>query len=154
MSISEPMQREFRSPGLALRQCMRSMPNGLRFSIAVGVGLTVGYALLLALQPPGQAIRNELQAAAGELHSPFLPQPTSALRAAIRAHFAEPNVDIDMNSRWPNVIATFHHVNSEVCTDAVVAARRIEDPVVIDLEGYRSPGDCRDRNEMRWWIRP
>jgi len=115
--------------------------------LAIGISLAV-------LQSSGRTIKDDLKGAAGELHAQLFPQATPAMRAAIREHFGDREVDIDMTSRWPSVAATFHHVDWQVCVNAVREARRIEDPVVIDLEAYRSPEDCRDRNEMRWWIRP
>jgi hypothetical protein len=33
-------------------------------------------------------------------------------------------------------------------------ARRIDGLVVVNLEGYRSVADCRERNDMTWWLMP
>jgi hypothetical protein len=154
MSIDESFQRDVEGHGRASGQLAQRMPCGVWVALAIGFCVAVEYGLSLALEPPGEAIRAELQAAGAELHSQLFVEPTPAMRAAVRRHFGDRDVDVDLSSRWPNVAATLHNVDWEACANAVLEARRIEDPVVIDLESYRSPRDCRDRNDMKWWIRP
>lgn len=49
---------------------------------------------------------------------------------------------------------TLHNVDQNTCSDAAAAARRIEGPVVVELENYRSAADCGASNDMTWWIMP
>jgi len=154
MAMSESLQREVDAPIRALWHLVRSVPRGLWFLLAAAAALAAVYEMSLALRPPGLEIRNELAAAAAELHAQLFVQPTPEMSAAIREHFGNRDVDIDMTRQWPNVAATLRHVDWGVCVDAVRWARRIEGPVVIDLEAYRSPRDCRASNDMTWLIRP
>lgn len=154
MSLSESFQAEVADPSRTLRRLVQRTPQAARLLLAILLALAVEYPLSLAFQPPGLAIRHELEAAAGELHSQLFPQATPATRAALRAHFGDRDVDIDVKSAWPSVGVALHDVARAVCVDAVLAARRIDDPTVVDLEGYGRSEDCRERNEMRWWIRP
>lgn len=154
MAMSESFQREVDAPIRALRHLVQGVPRGLWVALAAAAGLAAVYGMSLALRPPGLEIRSELAAAAAELHAQLFVRATPEMGAAIREHFGDRDVDIDMTSQWPNVAATLHHVDWDVCVDAVRAARRIEGPVVIDLEAYRSPKDCRASNDMTWLIRP
>jgi hypothetical protein len=125
---------------------------GLAFVLAlalVGIG-----QLYLVLQQPGRVIRRELVAAAGEFGSALVPNPTDAVRGAMRRHFGEADVDIDASQVWPNVAVTIRGLNREACAAAALAARRIDGPIVVNLDTPRSPADCRDRNDMTWRIMP
>jgi len=154
MAMSESLQREVDVPVRALWRLVQSVPRGLWVLLAAAAALSAVYELSLALRPPGVEIRNELVGAAAELQAQLFVQPTPEMGAAIREHFGDRDVDLDMTSQWPNVAVTLHHVAWDVCVDAVRAAHRIEGPVVIDLEAYRSPRDCRASNDMTWLIRP
>lgn len=55
---------------------------------------------------------------------------------------------------WPHITVTLHNVDQNTCSDAAAAARRIEGPVVVELENYRSAADCGASNDMTWWIMP
>lgn len=154
MAMSEYFQREIDAPIRALSHLVQRVPRGLWALVVAAAALAAVYEMSVALRPPGQAIRYELASAAAELHAQLFAQPTPEMAAAMREHFGDRDVDIDMTSQWPNVAATMHHVAWDVCVDAVRAASRVEGPVVIDLEGYRSPKDCHATNDMKWWIRP
>ena len=154
MAMSESFQREVDAPIRALWHLVQRVPRGLWVPLVAGAALVAVYEMSLVLRPPGVEIRSELAAAAAELHAQLFVKATPEMGVSIREHFGDRDVDIDMTSHWPNVAATLHHVNWDVCVDAVRAARRIEGPVVIDLEAYRSAEDCRASNEMKWWIKP
>jgi hypothetical protein len=115
----------------------------------VGVG-----ELYLVSQQPGRVIRRELLAAAGEFGSPLVPNPTDSVRQAMRRHFGEADVDVDASRVWPNVAVTIRGLDREACEAAALDARRIEGPIVVSLDSPRSPADCRERNDMTWWIMP
>jgi hypothetical protein len=120
---------------------------------ALPVILAAQHALSV-LEAPGHVLERELEAAGAEMHVPLVPQPTSAMRQAIRQHFAESAVQVDVRRSWPNVAVTLSDISRDVCGDAVHDARRIDGSVVIVLEHFRTPTDCRERNEMTWWIMP
>jgi hypothetical protein len=84
----------------------------------------------------------------------FVPQPSSALRQAIRRHFRESAVEVDMRSVWPNVAITLDGVSRDVCGDAVREAWPIAGSVVVRLLRLQTPEDCADQNDMTWWITP
>jgi hypothetical protein len=125
----------------------------LSILVLLAVALVGGNEALTALQSPGQAIRSELVAAAGELTSPAGSYPTEASTRAIRRHFHEHSVTLQTDS-WPLVSVTLHHLDKVTCADASTAARRIEGLVVVEFDAYRSPADCGADNAMTWRLLP
>lgn len=121
----------------------------LTLTVAAVVG---GNEAFKASRSPGQAIRSELVAAA-ELTSPAGPYPTEASTRAIRRHFREHSVVLQVGL-WPIVSVTLQHLDKVTCVDASTVARRIEGLVVVELEGYRSPEDCGADNAMTWRLLP
>ena len=119
----------------------------------VTAALIGGDELLEARRPPGDAIRRELVAAAGELASPLGPYPSAAAARALRRHFRG-RPAILQTTFWPQVSVTLRHLDRTTCIDARIAARRLEGLVVVELEGYRAAEDCGDDNDMSWWILP
>jgi hypothetical protein len=115
----------------------------------IGIG-----QLYLVSQQPGRVIRRELLAAAGEFGTPLVANPTDLMRQAMRRHFGEADVDVDARGVWPNVAVTIRGLDREACEAAALEARRIEGPIVVNLAAPRSAADCRDRNDMTWWIMP
>lgn len=140
--------------GAPRRGPMARLPRVLWIVLAILASWSAEYGIYRAFEPPGPALRRELLAAAEELRVPWVPQPTTVLRQAIGRHFRESNVDIDTTQRWPNVAVSLHDVPRESCAAAVSAARRIDGPVVIALERYRSAAECGERNDMTWWLMP
>ena len=119
----------------------------------VVAAFVAGNEILKASRSPGDIIRHELLAAAGELASPAGPTPTAAATRAIQRHFrAHPAVL--QTSYWPLVSVTLQHVDRADCIDARLAARRMEGLVVVELMHYRSAADCGDDNDMTWQILP
>lgn len=136
-------------PHLARSTLRKAALGGVLALALVGIG-----ELYLASQQPDRVIRRELLAAAGEFGSPLVPNPTAAMRQAMRRHFGEADVDVDANRIWPNVAVTIRGVDREACEAAALTARRIEGPIVVNLDAPRSPADCRETNDMTWWIMP
>ncbi|HXZ01168.1 MAG TPA: hypothetical protein VEI03_14300 [Stellaceae bacterium] len=132
----------------------RRLPRALWIVLAVLASWSAEYGVYRAFEPPGPALRRELLGAADELRAPWVPQPTTALRQAIRRHFRESDIDIDTARYWPNVVVSLHGVSRDGCAAAVPETRRIEGPVVVALERYRSAAECGERNDMIWWLMP
>jgi len=149
-SFSDPLLGRNRWLSGIARRTLRKSGLVVVLALAlVGIG-----QLYLVSQQPGRVIRRELLAAAGEFGSPLIPDPTDAIRQAMRRHFGETDVDVAASRIRPNVTVTIRGLGREICEAAALEARRIEGPVVVSLETPRSPGDCRDRNDMTWWIMP
>jgi hypothetical protein len=108
----------------------------------------------VALRSPGAALRHALGGAALELrHAPGTMPAPQAWRAMPR-HLRHWRATVDP-ARFPAEIAvTLHGLDLISCRDAVAKARRIEGPVVVELDGYGAPGDCRDDNDMTWRFMP
>lgn len=120
--------------------------------LALGLSLAAGLALHGALEPPGQRIRSELEAAAADLQSaPALPSERALQQ--LRRHFRDHDVTIDTSS-WPVVSVTFRRLSAIACRQAAVEARRIDGLVVIALEGCRTTADCREDGDMTWRLMP
>jgi hypothetical protein len=154
MSITTSFPDPLLGSGRSLQDTARRMARkaGLVFVLAlalIGIG-----ELYLVSQQPGRVIRRELLAAAGEFGSPLVPTATDSVRDAMRQHFSEADVEVDASRVWPNVAVTIRGLDREACEAAALDARRIEGPIVVNLATPRSPADCRDRNDMTWWIMP
>ena len=144
----------FPSPSHRLRAQARRMPRALWLVLAIALSWGAEYAVYTGFAPHGEVLRRELQSAAGVLQAQLVARPGPALLAGLRGHFAESDVDIDMARQWPNVAVTLRGVLRDDCLDALRQARHINGPVVIALEGYGSAVDCRDHNDMTWWLMP
>jgi hypothetical protein len=136
-----------------LRQRRRSFVRLLWLFSALPVMLGAQHVVSV-LEAPGLVLGRELKAAGAQMHVPLVPQPTSAMRQAIRQHFTESAVQVDVRRFWPNVAVTLSDISRDVCGDAVLDTRRIDGSVVIVLQHFRTPTDCGERNEMTWWIMP
>jgi hypothetical protein len=136
-------------PRLARRTLRKAALGGVLALALVGIG-----ELYLASQQPDRVIRRELLAAAGEFGSPLVPNPTDSVRQAMRRHFGETDVDVDASRIWPNVAVTIRGLDREACEAAALKVRRIEGPIVVNLDSPCAPADCRESNDMTWWIMP
>jgi hypothetical protein len=154
MSITTSFHDPLLGHGRLLRESARRTARraGLVFVLALGL-LGIG-ELYLVSQQPGRVIRRELLAAAGEFGSPLVPNPTDSMRQAMRRHFGETDVDVDASRIWPNVAVTIRGLDREACEAAALKVRRIEGPIVVNLDSPRAPADCRESNDMTWWIMP
>jgi hypothetical protein len=122
----------------------------------LGAAVLAGYRLFVLLEPPGDAIRRALEAAAAETHAQLMLEPSPAVLAAMRRHFSGQDVSIATTPAMPTPIiaVTLHGLDRAACVEAAAKARRIDGPVVVTLQGYGAPKDCGSRNEMTWLIMP
>jgi hypothetical protein len=143
----------FRGPLRGSEGLRRTLKTGA-LALAAAVVLVSAYHLAERATGPGRTIRGELLAAAGELGEQVVANPTEDVRREMRRHFREAEVEVDTARSWPNVLVTLRGLDRAACATVVRDARRMEGTVVVSLDGYRSPADCRERNDMTWWIMP
>jgi len=141
------------SDGLWHAALRRALLTGA-LALVTAVVFAAAYQLQETAIGRGRAIRGELLAAAGELSSQIVANPTEAVRHAMRRHFREADVEVDIARSWPNVLVTLRGLDRATCETAVRDARRMEGLVVVSLDVYRAPADCGERNEMTWRIMP
>jgi len=122
--------------------------------LCIGAALPMGYQLCLWLEPPGDAIRHQLEAAAGEMRNQLVPEPSPRVLAAMRRDFAKREVSIATMPASSIVAVTLHGLDHGTCVDALTKARRIDGAVVVRLQSYDAAGDCGNRNDMTWWVMP
>jgi len=122
--------------------------------LSIGAALLTGYQLFLWLEPPGDAIRHELEAAAGEMRNQLVPEPSPGVLAAMRRDFAKREVSVATMPASSIVAITLHGLDRNTCVDALNKARRIDGAVVVRLQSYDTVGDCGNRNNMTWWVMP
>jgi hypothetical protein len=130
-------------------------PRPARFpTLAGAAAIIAGCAVLFASQPPGAALRGDLAAAAGAVGA--LPATASArdVTAALAGPLRGRVISVDA-AEFPTVVAvTFRDLDRQNCVAAREEARRLEGTVVVELQGYRTPADCRAHNDMTWRIMP
>jgi hypothetical protein len=154
MSMTTSLPNPLCGPGGLLRETARQMLRTGLLAVVLAFALTTLYQFYLASQQPGRVIRRELAAAAAEFGGQLVPNPSDAVRLAIRGHFREPAVDVEVGRLSANVAVTIRGLGQQACENAALEARRIDGPVVVTLAAYGSPADCRERNDMTWWIMP
>jgi hypothetical protein len=161
VKIEAPAHRRiatFRGPlhgsGGLWRDALRRTTRTGVLAVITAVVLVVAYQFQEMATEPGRAIHGELLAAAGELNGQIVANPTEAVRHAMRRHFRETEVEVDIARSWPNVLVTIRGLDHAACETAVRDARRMEGLVVVSLDAYRSPANCGERNDMTWWIMP
>lgn len=147
-SMDEPLERRGSGP-LPLTLRLWRSPPALAFALALGA-----WGLLLALEPPGQAIKDELVAAAADMGRLPWGAPPDSVKQAIEHSFPHRNVIVDPAGLPAYASVTLLHLSKAACLDAEVAARRVEGPVLVTLVAYGSPGECRDENDMTWRLMP
>jgi hypothetical protein len=118
------------------------------------LAVMLGCAFLFGGQPAGEGIRGDLVESAALVGS--LPATASgeAVREALKTAFVGRSISIDTAKFPTSVSVTVHRMTREGCDAAVKSARRLEGDVVVELAGYRSPGDCAASNDMTWRIMP
>lgn len=122
--------------------------------VCITAALLTGYQFFLLVEPPGDAIRHELKAAAGEMRNLLVPQPSPSVLAAMRQDFARREVSIAPMPASSVITVTLHGLDREACVGVLAKARRIDGPVVVQLQGYGTAADCGSENEMTWWVMP
>jgi hypothetical protein len=154
MSIATSIRFSRSGSRLSLGELAGRVPRILWVMLAILVSWGGEYVLYRSLEPPGVALRHELEGAASELMEPVMLAPTPVLNQAIRRHFRESAVAIDTTRHWPNVAVRLDGVSWATCTDAVREAGSIDGLVAVRLVDYGSAKDCPERNDMTWWLMP
>lgn len=154
MSLATSIHGPRPGTGAGLRETLRRVPSSVWIVVAILLSWSAEYAVYWAFEPPGVALRYELQGAAGELDHALVPLPSATLTQDIRRHFREADVAVDTARHWPNVAVTLSGVSKVECAAAVNLDRRMDGAVVIALQNYRSTDDCVHRNDMTWWLMP
>ena len=122
--------------------------------IAGAAAAVAALALLFAARPPGAAIRSDLAASADALQALPANASPASVTATLRSALAGRAVQVDP-AGFPTVVAiTLRDLDWQSCIAAERSARRLEGRVVVELEGYGSAQDCRDRNDMTWRFMP
>lgn len=108
----------------------------------------------LVLQSPAHAIRHALVTAADATAALSWSRSPAEVQLAVAKRFDGRDVQVDA-ARFPSQVAvTLPSVDRITCLEARALTRRIEGPVVIALDGYRSAADCGEANAMSWRIMP
>ena len=132
----------------------RRVPAAVWVLASLGAALLAGYQLFILLEPPGNAIRGELKAAAAETRTQLVLEPRPAVLAAMRRDFPGRDVSIATSEASSIIAVTLHGLDREACVDAAAKARWIDRPAVVMLQGYGAPEECGGLNDMTWWIFP
>ena len=159
--MSEPLTSPIASGVFAGRRASRRAV-GRRFppqvwiavwlAALVGLAVIAGDTLALSLQSPGATIRHELTQAADEMHWPRA-EPRPSDLSTILGHFPDRRATVD-TTLWPDAIVTLHGLDRATCIDAKAVAGRVEGLVVVELDRHAAAAQCRDTNDMSWWIMP
>ena len=129
------------------------MPRSLR-TIAGAVAAVAALAFLFGARTPGAAIHSDLASGAAALRTLPASASPAYVTAAVRAALPGRAIRVDP-AGFPAVVAvTFRDLDWQSCIAAERSVRRLEGPVVVELEGYPSPEDCRDSNDMTWHLMP
>jgi hypothetical protein len=129
------------------------LPRPLRV-IGAAAAVLAALGFLFVARPPGGAIRSDLVAAGASVRALPALAPADAVRAAVTASFPGRPVSVEPASFPAMVAVTLHDVDRQSCLEAAERARRIEGAVVIELDGYRAPDACGERNDMTWRLMP
>ena len=124
-----------------------------RVPIALGALLVGGYAIYLALQSPGDTLRQDLARAGANVAALPWNTPVERVEQAVSRHFAGYRASVDTTDFPTAVRVTLKDLDAATCRDARRAAERIEGQVVIAIEGA-DDGDCRDGSRITWRIMP
>ena len=138
----------------AARNNLARLPRTVRVLAAAWLVLVAGYETSLALQSPAQRIRHELTAAASDVRALPWTRADDRVQFAVARNFDDRAYRVDTTKFPSEVTVTLLSLDKSTCMEARTASRRIEGPVVVALEGYRSAADCRDDNAMVWRIMP
>jgi hypothetical protein len=159
MATTVPHDQQNRGIARNLSEQRRRIPLIVWVLACIGAALVAGYQLSVPREePPGDAIRHGLKAAAAEVAAEMRTQlvlgPSPAALAAMRRHFSRQDVSIATSPASSIIAVTLHGVDREACVEAAAKVRRIDGSVVVMLQGYSALEDCGSWNEMTWWIMP
>jgi hypothetical protein len=154
MATTVPHDRRNTGAARNLSEPWRRIPSTICALVWIAAALFAGYRYFILLRSPADGIRSELEAAAAEMRTQLVPEPTLAVLAAMRQDFSEQDVTIATTPASSVIVVTLHGVDREACVEAAGKLRRIDGPVVVLLQGYGASEDCGSRNDMTWWIMP
>ncbi|HUZ73256.1 MAG TPA: hypothetical protein VMU87_09730 [Stellaceae bacterium] len=123
-------------------------------TLAGAAAIVAGCVVLFASESPDAALRGDLAAAAAAVGA--LPPNATArdVTQALKTPLRDRVITVDA-TRFPTVVGvTFHALDQRSCIAARASARRLEGAVVVELDGYDAPADCRGRNDMTWHFMP
>ncbi|HTZ78629.1 MAG TPA: hypothetical protein VMC10_12000 [Stellaceae bacterium] len=145
-----------RQPSLldATRESLSRIPRFFRLLLAAWLVVVAGQQITLALQSPAQRIRLDLQATASDLRALPWTRADVRVQSAVARNFGDRAYRLDATKYPAELSVTLLSLDRGTCLEARGTTRRIEGPVVIALEGYRSAADCRDDNTMVWRLMP
>jgi hypothetical protein len=152
--LPEPARQAWRLAAAAL-SVRRPLPRLWILMLILGflgVAIPAGNQWAFSSQSSGAAIRHELARAAAEMRAPG-PEARESDKSALLRHFPHERATLDTRF-WPEAVVTLHGLDRLTCIDAADVAGRIDGLVVVQLEGYAAPTDCKDMNDMSWRIMP
>jgi hypothetical protein len=153
--LGAPAPAQARAPFAALpRRALAHVPQAMASLMLTALAAAAAYQLAIGTQSPGQEIRSELSAAAVAVGAMAANAPAEKISQTVERYFHGRKVAVD-TTKFPTAVAvTVDDLDRPACLAARADARRIARLVVVELEGYGAPGDCRDRNAMTWRILP
>jgi hypothetical protein len=149
MSITEyPLARAGGGPAKSGR-----LGRPLRAFAAAAAALAA-LSFLFASEPPGQAVRGDLAAAAARLGA--MPETASPARVAsdLVRDFSGEDATVDPAQFPAAVTVTLHGLDRNSCKAALRSAQRIEGRVVVELENRDANAQCGERNDLTWRLMP
>ena len=121
----------------------------------LAAALATAYAVNLALETPGEVIRDELIAAGSALERLPWSTPSDVVKHGVARYFgATYEVTVDVKDFPVYVTVTLHNVGHDACRDAYRVASRIEGRVVIAIDQPTPARPCSDGTAMTWRIMP
>jgi hypothetical protein len=153
MQIQSPVSAPFPAPSLPAPRRLGRAWHPLRI-IGPPAAVFVALAFLFAARSPGDAIHNDLVSGAAALRAIPASASPESVTAALRAALPGRALRIDAAGFPAAVAVTFQDLDWQSCAAAERSARRLEGRVVVELEGFASPADCGDRNDMTWRLMP
>ena len=154
MTTTVPHNRRKRGVAWNLGEQWRRIPWTVCVVACIGAALLAGYQRFVLPESSADAMRSELKAAAAEMRTQLVLEPSPAVLAAMRRDFSGQDVSIAKTPASSIIAVTLHGVDRGACVEAAAKVRRIDGPVVVMLQGYGAPEDCGSRNDMTWWIMP
>ncbi len=129
---------------IALAQCLK----------AGALAIVVAWTLTAGARSPGDILEADLRAAGAAVRDLRWTETPDHVQTTVADLFPGSTVGVDARGFPARVVITLRALDRNTCLDALARARRIEGKVVIELRGFHSPEDCRQRNDMTWLILP
>lgn len=153
MRTLSDLSAPFPARGRPVRRRNDPAPRSVR-TIAGAAAAVAALAFLFAARPPGAAIHSDLASGAAALRTLSASASPASVTAALRSALPGRAMRVDP-AGFPSVVAvTLQNLDWPSCIAAERSVRRLEGQVVVELEGYASPDDCRSSNDMTWRLMP